>query len=307
MTSSVRTRQEDFGVISYDSSSDKFTLIPNKHFDKSEENILSGPLTAHWALTLRCNARCGYCYLLPVLKKVNEEEEILSKGETKKFIHSFAEAGGFRLYLTGGEPTLHPFIDKIMDYSAEEGIKIVVNTNGIQMPEQFYEVAKRTGASISFSLDSFVAEEHNRARKQKSFSSIVKMLERCRDAGVDTRVISVAERNEPSFWEQFGKFLSQAGVGRWFIQADNSKDISGIDLSLEEKLTSYFPSMRIRVIPAIYDSFLYILPDGTACSDAWASRVVYGKVPQDSVKDIWKRNKKNRLRDYEGIIKVEKA
>ena len=305
MSHTIKSRKEDFGLITYDSSADKFNLIPGENFDENKENVLSGPLTAHWALTLRCNARCEYCYLLPVLKKVNEKEYILSREDARGFIRSFAQSGGFRLYLTGGEPTLHPFIDEIMDYSVGNGIKVVVNTNGIKMPEKVYDAFKRTDSSLSFSLDSFVSEQHNIARRQNSFDSIIEMLKRCYDDGIDTRVISVASRSDISFWEAFGEFLSQTGVSRWFIQADNSKNISGIDSGLEEKLTGILPSMRIRVIPAIYDSFLYILPDGTACSNAWGDRVVYGRVPGDSVKDIWKKNSKNGLKDYLGIIRLK--
>src|SRR3989344_2968015 len=305
MSSNIKSRKEDFGVITYDSSKDTFVLVPNDSFDSNENYTLSGPLTAHWTTTLRCNARCSYCYLLPVLKKVNEKEDILSKGDAREFIRSFAQSGGFRLYLTGGEPTLHPFIDEIMDYANEEKIKVVVNTNGIKMPEKVYDAFKRTDSSLSFSLDSFVSEQHNIARRQNSFDSIIEMLKRCYDDGIDTRVISVASRSDISFWEAFGEFLSQTGVSRWFIQADNSKNISGIDSGLEEKLAGILPSMRIRVIPAIYDSFLYILPDGTACSNAWGDRTVYGKVPQDSVKDIWKKNSKNELKDHLGIIRIE--
>ena len=158
---------------------------------------------------------------------------------------------------------------------------------------------------MSFSLDSHSGKEHDEVRKQKSFDSIVEMLGRCRNEGVDTRVISVASTGDVHYWEEFGRFLSEAGVGRWFIQGDNSKIVEGLDSDLESRLRVSFPSLRVRVIPAIYDSFLYVLPDGTACSNAWGDRVVYGKVPQDSVKDIWKKNSKNELKDHLGIIRIE--
>ncbi len=308
----IRTREEKFGIISYDSKLDKFTLTPNRFFVeqfeagfKSYPQELSAPLTMHWVTTLRCNARCSYCYLLPVLKKVSDDEEILSEDEAKRFIEDFAKAGGFRLYLTGGEPTLHPFVDKIMYYAYENGVKTVVNTNGIFIPEPVFQAARDTQSTLSFSLDSYLREEHDRVRKQKSYDSIVEALRRCSHEGIDSRVITVANKSDVLFFEEFGKMLSSLGVSRWFIQAKNGIEIvKGIDSSLEEKLNEEIPNMRIRVLPAIYDSFLYILPDGTACSDSWNGRITYGKVPQNTIKDIWDKNERKTIDDHLGIIHI---
>jgi MoaA/NifB/PqqE/SkfB family radical SAM enzyme len=246
--------------------------------------------------------------LLPVLKKPKDREEILSREEVEEMLRQFNANGISRLYLTGGEPTLHPFLDEIIGMSHKQNIRCVVNTNGIEIPPKIYSALVNYGSRLSISLDSPVREDHNLARRQNSFDSIVRILENAARDKLDTRVISVLQQTNPSYWINFGKFLAEKGVGNWFIQAETTKQNELETKGLEEQLKAEFPQMRIRVLSAIFDSFFYILPDGTAGSDFWMpAETVYGKLPQDTISEIWNRNKKNRVQDHQGILHINEA
>jgi MoaA/NifB/PqqE/SkfB family radical SAM enzyme len=303
-----RTRQESFGTVAYEPSQDRFYLDSTLPMKELLPQKLSAPLSMHWLVTLRCNARCPYCYLLPVLKKPKDREEILSREEVEEMLRQFNANGISRLYLTGGEPTLHPFLDEIIGMSHKQNIRCVVNTNGIEIPPKIYSALVNYGSRLSISLDSPVREDHNLARRQNSFDSIVRILENAARDKLDTRVISVLQQTNPSYWINFGKFLAEKGVGNWFIQAETTKQNELETKGLEEQLKAEFPQMRIRVLSAIFDSFFYILPDGTAGSDFWMpAETVYGKLPQDTISEIWNRNKKNRVQDHQGILHINEA
>ena len=125
----IKTRKESFGEIEYLPDKDKFFLTTDKRIEEIANEKLSAPLTAHWITTMKCNARCPYCYELAFLLKKKDEEKILSEKEITKFIDDFANAEGFRLYLTGGEPTLNPNLPFIIREAYKHQIKCVINSN----------------------------------------------------------------------------------------------------------------------------------------------------------------------------------
>src|SRR3989338_8389496 len=184
----IKTREEHFGTITYDSSSDKFSLDSTLPKEELLSQKLSAPLTLHWITTMKCNARCSYCYELPYLLKPKDKEQTFSSQELEKVIEQFAQQKVFRLYLTGGEPTLSPLLPDIVRLAQEREIKTVVNTNGLHMSEELYAVLRDNQSRLSFSLDSYLKDEHNTARRQKSHESIVKIMQRAGAEGVEMRV-----------------------------------------------------------------------------------------------------------------------
>lgn len=299
-----RIRKETFGTITYNPQDDRFTLASNFPLEELLPQKLSAPVTLHWITTMKCNSRCPYCYELPWLLKVSETENILSETQAKSLIEQCSFAGVLRLYLTGGEPTLHPFLDKMIRYSYENNIKCVVNTNGIKMPDQVYNALVECKSRLSISLDSYKKEEHDAIRKQNSFDSIMQLLERAALDCLDTRLISVMQRPDEHYWLTFGKFLTEHGVKNWFIQPEAKKGAEA--QLLEVKLRETFPEIRIRILQAIYNSFLYILPDGTVASELWTpQKKVYGILPKEDILAIWDKNEKNKVADHQSILHIE--
>jgi len=98
----IKSRDEQFGKITYEPESDTFQAYSAMDQEQTLEQKLSAPLTLHWLLTMKCNARCPYCYELPFLLRPSSGEDALDESTSKKFIEDYASMGGFRLYLTGG-------------------------------------------------------------------------------------------------------------------------------------------------------------------------------------------------------------
>jgi MoaA/NifB/PqqE/SkfB family radical SAM enzyme len=299
-----KTRTESFGEIEYLPDRDKFFLKTDKNIRELAEEKLSAPLTAHWITTMKCNARCPYCYELSSLLKPKAEEKILSEKEITKFIDDFASAGGFRFYLTGGEPTLNPNLPFIIRESYNHQIKCVINSNGIELPENVYCAIKECNSRLSLSLDSYEKEVHNSARRQKSFDNIVSVLKRAGENNLDVRIISVLQNKNPEYWINFGEFLTKLKVKNWFVQGlcSDADELTGLELVLKEK----FPDMKIRVLPAIYESFFYIMPNGDVASKLWtAEKKIHGNVAEENVKLIWNRFPYNTVKDYGGILNLK--
>ncbi len=151
----TKVRNELFGRVEYNPKADTFNAYSHLSEKETLESELSAPLTLHWLVTMKCNARCPYCYELPLLLRPTSKEETINDEQAAKFVSDYAQAGGFRIYLTGGEPTLSNLTPKILALADNLGIKCVINTNGIKMPEATYEAIKKSDARLSISLDSF--------------------------------------------------------------------------------------------------------------------------------------------------------
>ena len=172
------------------------------------------------------------------------------------------------------------------------------------MPEEVYCAIKESESRLSLSLDSYEREVHDSARKQKSFDNIVDILKRASEDNLDVRIISVLQNKDSEYWINFGEFLSKLKVKNWFIQglSDSTEDLNGLESILKEK----FPEMRIRVLPAIYESFFYVMPNGEVASKLWTSeKKIYGNVANENVKEIWNRFPYNAVKDYGGILSVK--
>jgi MoaA/NifB/PqqE/SkfB family radical SAM enzyme len=112
---------------SYTSNSTKLL----KHLDKLQGMQMGfvSPVMVHIALTGICNLNCSFCCFANRNKK-----EQLSFEQVKKTLDSFKKLGAKGAELTGGgEPLLHPDINKIIGYAHEIGIKVGICTNGKEL------------------------------------------------------------------------------------------------------------------------------------------------------------------------------
>jgi sulfatase maturation enzyme AslB (radical SAM superfamily) len=303
LTGRIIERTESFGTILYDPVKDIFSIDTDLTRTELLKQELSAPLTMHWMLTLKCNARCPYCYELPYLLNPRAEEDVLSEDAIGRFIKEYRALGGFRLYLTGGEPTLNPLLPAILNTAYDQQVKCVLSTNGVAMPEPVYEAIKKTGARLSISLDSYIEEEHNAERKQKSFSNIINILEQATQDNIDLRIISVAKDQDKNFWESFTRFLSNYGIKKWFIQPLLQEDTSINGKQLEKIVHDIDPDLAVRVLPAIFEGVLYMMPDGDIGTEVWSDKKkILGNVQHESLRDIWKMNSKKTVGDYQGLF-----
>jgi radical SAM protein with 4Fe4S-binding SPASM domain len=91
---------------------------------------LVAPLEAHVAVTARCPASCGGCYL-----DAKPEGEHRSFEELRATIDELAARGVFTLAFGGGEPLTHPRLGELATHARSRGLVPVVTTSGIGLTE----------------------------------------------------------------------------------------------------------------------------------------------------------------------------
>ena len=142
-------------------------------------------------ITSSCNLNCPMCYA-----GSGPGGKHLSFDECRAAIDRLVAVEGRPevLQLSGGEPTIHPEFERILEYGCQQPIDVVmINTNGLRFahdPELVATVAAlRQRLEIYFQFDGFRDETSRELRGESLVATKLKALEALGQAGV--RVILV--------------------------------------------------------------------------------------------------------------------
>ncbi len=126
------------------------------------------PMLAQLVVTRRCNLSCGYC------NEYDDRSAPLPVSTLRSRIDHLASLGAFAITLTGGEPLLHPELDRVIAAAVGHGMLCTAVTNGYPLTRRWIERLNDAGLTwIQLSIDNF---EPNTV-SQKSLSKIRSKLQ----------------------------------------------------------------------------------------------------------------------------------
>lgn len=102
-----------------------------------------------WNMGKRCNFNCSYCDEWTHDNSSPHMSFEVAKRTIDKIVDKLP-GKKFKINLTGGEPTVNPDFERILDYMYERGIQVGVTTNGSRTAD-FYKRNVHKLASIIFS------------------------------------------------------------------------------------------------------------------------------------------------------------
>jgi len=155
------------------------------------------PLRLSLELTDGCNLRCLHCF-----KALDTSPRFLDPGLIDRLLVQFEELDiPVRVVLTGGEPTLHPELERILEGLSHRGLPWSIVTNGIDFSAvaALIEAHAATLEALSFSLDGAGEATHDALRGKGSFRKTVAALVHCRERGLPAQincVVTPDNRNE---------------------------------------------------------------------------------------------------------------
>lgn len=113
------------------------------------------PIAMHFSLTDECNLNCPFCS--------NKERlgQTFSFDEIKSILLIFKSMGAKAVEFTGGEPTLHPDINEIINYAKELKYSIGLKSNGIDIKKHLdtFTIQNLTWLRISLNSLNYVSED----------------------------------------------------------------------------------------------------------------------------------------------------
>ncbi|MEW5701537.1 MAG: radical SAM protein [Candidatus Zixiibacteriota bacterium] len=125
------------------------------------------PLLAQVVVTRRCNLSCGYCNEYDKFSAPVDTDELLRR------IDHLADLGTTVVTLTGGEPLLHPQLDRLVGHTVSRHMFCTSITNGFLLSREWIERLNRAGLYLlQVSVDNLEPNESS----QKSLNLLKKRL-----------------------------------------------------------------------------------------------------------------------------------
>lgn len=184
----------------------------NSAVKEYDTNHMINRLYVHWDVSTQCQFKCTYCYAMKEYgwqsnSNTGEWNQIDKWYKQKMVIHAVSKSTlPVFLGLLGGEPTIHPRYDELIDrcisaIDNKDQSMLYVTTNGLRGPG-FFE--KKKAYDKLMYLWSFHVEEYE--RYGKNFNKIIDSIRVCLAKGSRCRV-NVMLHSDEQYWQTLHKFV----------------------------------------------------------------------------------------------------
>lgn len=127
---------------------------------------------ANVAILNYCNLKCPYCFADDMIK---EKSTSISIEDYRKTLEYLARTPENHVGIIGGEPTLHPYFDQILQetnkYCVELNTGATLFTNGIELDKYMPKIGDRIGILVNCNSPKTVSED--------LYSKMMDTLEHC--------------------------------------------------------------------------------------------------------------------------------
>ncbi|MGA2143249.1 MAG: radical SAM protein [Brevinematales bacterium] len=156
----------------------------------------------------KCNIKCKFCYYYSVT-----DEDNLSYEEIITTLKKYKKEGIDSIDITGGEPTIHKDIVRIVKKASEMGFKeISMITNGIAVKTENY-LDKLIEAGVNtwvLSIHGHNAEIHDSLTGHKgSFNDMLKTVDNLNKRSITYSVNFVVNRQNFEYLPEFARFINE--------------------------------------------------------------------------------------------------
>ncbi|GAA4468129.1 radical SAM protein [Nibrella saemangeumensis] len=138
--------------------------------------LVSHPVLCNYYVTYRCNATCSFCDIW------ERPSPYVTVENVRDNLRDLKRLGVKVIDFTGGEPLLHRQLDLLLREAKQAGFVTTLTTNGLLYPK-YAERLRGLVDMLHFSLDSPVAEEHDRSRGIKCFDKVMESIARAKQLG----------------------------------------------------------------------------------------------------------------------------
>jgi len=283
----------------------------------------------YFYLTDGCNLNCRHCYINPKFILKDSNIKFLDLEIFKKIIKEAKPLGLIGVKLSGGEPLLHPKIEKIFDIIKKENLKLVLETNATLITKSLAKKIKSINSFVAVSLDGKDTYTYEWIRGVAgSFSRFKKGFNNLISEGIRPQVIITLMRINKDILFDIIKFVKYIKAGS--IKINPMQPIMRAEslykdnqnLSIEEliKIGNYIENFLSKEIdipiffhqPIVFRplskiffkegyncgtckilNILGVIPDGSygLCGiSEFVPKLNFGLAQENSIIDIWNEN-----------------
>ena len=173
-----------------------------------------GPYRLSVELANICNLHCSYCFRSED-NLYSHHAEFLPIALLRRVIDEARDAAQITcVNFTGGEPTLHPQFNEVLETVAAANLQASFVTNGWHFERTWPALLanRRAVSHVAFSLDGIDRETHDRWRGNGSFERLVRAFSRCYIARLPFAIKMVLRRDTVDQLEQIAIFTARMGA-----------------------------------------------------------------------------------------------
>lgn len=219
------------------------------------------------SLTDACNYRCFYC--MPAKAAFTPKGRLLGPMEYRSLCGSLVAAGIEELRITGGEPTIRPEFEEILEALGDLPLmRKGVTSNGHLLASHLVFL-KRTGwTHLNISLDSLDAGRFARITGGGDFRTVMGCIEKAASLGLQAKVNTVIMRgvNEDEIGD-FASWSARTGIEVRFLEYMRiGPDLSGHGrrfMCADEMISRLSPEFLMTPVAVPADSTALLFE--TAC------------------------------------------
>ena len=145
-----------------------------------------------WHITDYCDQRCKHCYIFseghPVLHTMPFDDMVYVTGQIIDFCERINRIP--YIYLTGGDPILHPEFWKLLALFHEKGLRFCIMGNPFHLTPDVCKRMRELGCvKYQVSLDG-LEKTHDMFRKPGSFKATLEAIRHIKESGMWAAVMS---------------------------------------------------------------------------------------------------------------------
>ena len=209
-----------------------------------------------------CNLKCKYCFArfqnISFTPKIRTCFEIVRK---------LSEFGFKKINFVGGEPTLCPFLGKILVHSKKLGFTTSFITNGISLTHDFINHYSESTDWIGISIDSSYTRVHNHLGRGSKVKSLIQKCLMVKKVNIKLKINSVITRLDVN--EDMSKIIEKINPDRWkifqvlAIEGQNNENMKDLKINKMEFMDFIRRHEKFNPIAEDNDAMLesYIMVD----------------------------------------------
>ncbi|WP_154653511.1 radical SAM/SPASM domain-containing protein [Halodesulfovibrio aestuarii] len=251
---------------------------------KEKPTPLPYPAAAYIVLTKKCNFRCRYCFF-DLDKDQNKE---LDTNVVLQAVTTLSNMGTSFIYLSGGEPFVHPSFMDIVEMILQKGMTPAFSTNGCFLTaDRIAKLSSLGVKSIQVSLDTHNEDMHHYLTNSKNtFSKIIEAIKVLVEKKIFVTTKTVITSVNRTHITPLVEMLTKLGVNRIGIAIEakgeytrdhdselfSPEELGAITLDVERAQKKYG---KDRVIFGDMDARWHKTDDIVACGNVYCSCVVH--------------------------------
>jgi radical SAM protein with 4Fe4S-binding SPASM domain len=209
-------------------------------------------------ITKHCNLNCVFCHV----SKRECSKEFLSKEEVFKIIDQSVNLGVKDLYITGGEPFLHPQLFDILDYTKTKSLRVDIATNGTLIKDALEKIKGSQLYSLSISIDGRL-QTHDELRGGNSFERVMEGIDAVIESAIPIRLkVNFVVTNKNVFeLEGVYDYFSRKNILVNFWPVNNHPDLYFKNDSEKKAFLNFVRKLKTRgdISSSLYGYYLKAL------------------------------------------------